>query len=83
MFFRCKIKEILQMAITIAVQNNKVMQCYAKLKKQLQQDNVIRVYKLKRYHTTAQQLKKVKISMRVMRAKALKVAQARNVSSAS
>ena len=46
------------MAITIAVQNNKVMQCYAKLKKQLQQDNVIRVYKQKRYHTTAQQLKK-------------------------
>ncbi len=71
------------MAITIAVQNSKVMQCFAKLKKQLQQDNVIRIYKQKRYHVTKQQLKRMKVSMRVMRAKALKVAQARNVSSAS
>jgi hypothetical protein len=71
------------MAITIAVQNNKAMQCYAKLKKQLQQDNVIRIYRQKRYFTTSQHKKQIKVSMRVMRAKALKTAQARNVSSAS
>jgi ribosomal protein S21 len=59
------------MAITIAVQNNKAMQCYAKLKKQLQQDNVIRIYRQKRYFTTNQQKKQIKVSMRVMRAKAL------------
>ena len=72
-----------KMAITIAVQNNKTMQCYSKLKKQLQQDNVIRVYRHKRYFMTNAQRKQVKISMRVMRSVALKMAQARNVSSAS
>jgi ribosomal protein S21 len=70
------------MSITVAVQNNKAMQAYAKLKKQLQQDNIIRIYRNKRYFMTAQQKVQTKISMRVMRAKALKMAQAKNVSSA-
>ena len=60
------------MSITVAVQNNKAMQAYAKLKKQLQQDNIIRIYRNKRYFMTAQQKVQTKISMRVMRAKALK-----------
>ncbi len=70
------------MSITVAVQNNKAMQAYAKLKKQLQQDNIIRIYRSKRYFMTAQQKVQAKVSMRVMRAKALKMAQAKNVSSA-
>lgn len=70
------------MSITIAVQNNKAMQAYAKLKKQLQQDNIIRIYRQKRYFMTSQQKIEAKVSMRVMRAKALKMAQAKNVSSA-
>lgn len=71
------------MSITITVQNNKAMQCYAKLKKQIQQDNIVRVYRAKRYYMTAQQKKQAKVSMRVMRAMALKLAQKKNVSSAS
>ena len=71
------------MAITITVQNNKAMQCYAKLKKQIQQDNIVRVYRSKRYFMTAQQKKQAKVSMRVMRAMAMKRAQKKNVSSAS
>lgn len=70
------------MSITVAVQNNKAMQAYAKLKKQLQQDNVIRVYRGKRYFMTNAQKKQVKVSLRVMRSNALKSAQSRNVSSA-
>jgi ribosomal protein S21 len=70
------------MSITVAVQNNKAMQAYAKLKKQLQQDNVIRIYRSKRYFMTNQQKVKAKIALRVMRANALKTAQSRNISSA-
>lgn len=70
------------MSITVAVQNNKTMQAYAKLKKQLQQDNIIRIYRSKRYFMTKQQKVKSKIALRVMRANALKAAQSRNISSA-
>ncbi|MFT4967092.1 MAG: ribosomal protein S21 [Candidatus Deianiraeaceae bacterium] len=70
------------MAVTIAVQNNKIMQAYIKLKKQLQQDNVIRLYRQKRFFVTNQKRKQIKVAMRVMRARALKAAQKRNVSSA-
>lgn len=71
------------MAITITVQNNKAMQCYAKLKKQIQQDNIVRTYRAKRYFMTKREKDIAKVSMRVMRAMAMKVAQRKNVSSAS
>jgi ribosomal protein S21 len=71
------------MAITITVQNNKAMQCYGKLKKQIQQDNIVRTYRAKRYFMTSQQKKQAKVSMRVMRAMSMKLAQRKNVSSAS
>lgn len=71
------------MSITIAVQNNKAMQAYAKLKKQLQQDGITRVYRQKRSFMTKQQKIKDKVKRRVTRATAYTLAQARNVSSAS
>ena len=71
------------MAITITVQNNKAMQCYAKLKKQIQQDNIVRTYRSKRYFMTKREKDIAKISMRVMRAMSMKLAQRKNVSSAS
>ncbi len=71
------------MAITITVQNNKAMQCYAKLKKQIQQDNIVRTYRAKRYFMTKREKDIAKISMRVMRAMSMKLAQRKNVSSAS
>jgi ribosomal protein S21 len=71
------------MSIIIPVQNNKAMQAYAKLKKQMQQDNVNRNYRKNRYFTTKQAKVQIKITMRVMRAKAYKIAQAKNVSSAA
>jgi hypothetical protein len=71
------------MAITITVQNNKAMQCYAKLKKQIQQDNIVRTYRSKRYFMTKREKDIAKVSMRVMRAMSMKLAQRKNVSSAS
>ena len=71
------------MAITITVQNNKAMQCYAKLKKQIQQDNIVRTYRAKRYFMTKREKDIAKVSMRVMRAMSMKLAQRKNVSSAS
>lgn len=70
------------MSIIIAVQNNKAMQAYAKLKKQIQQDNIVRIYRSKRYFMTNAQKKQAKVSLRVMRSNALKSAQSRNISSA-
>jgi ribosomal protein S21 len=59
------------------------MQCYAKLKKQIQQDNIVRTYRSKRYFMTKREKDIAKISMRVMRAMSMKLAQRKNVSSAS
>lgn len=69
------------MPIVVTVQNGKTMQSYAKLKKAIQHEGIARKYREKRYFTTDQQKKQAKVSMRVMREKALKNAQERNVSS--
>jgi hypothetical protein len=71
------------MAITITVQYIKAMQCYAKLKRLIQQDNIVRTYRSKRYFMTKRAKDIAKVSTRVMRAMSMKLAQRKNVSSAS